>query len=361
MSIIILYIYVFNISNSWFSRYMKLYLINPNHYKELFESTKPVMNKEYTQKNDETIMVSIASYRDNQCADTINNIIQNADKPSKLRIVVCQQNALQDEDCMKRVKNKSVPIKVIKLTHHEAKGPNYARYLIQKQYRGENFFLQIDSHTRLIPHWDTKLKKELQENTILTQYPLEFKNITDKDKRGDSILEGWAGIPKIRGPLMVEEFDRDGIIRFQSKYINERPNKPQTGVGIASGFIFTYGSFNNKIKMDPYLYLFFGEQMDLAIRSFKNGYDLKSPTETIAYHIYDRSYRPKWLKVMNTQLETLSLFRLYVKYDFLKKEDIPNKYKFILNDLETYNYGNSRTLQDYEEQAKINIKKEIMS
>ena len=38
------------------------------------------------------IFVSIASYRDNVCVDTINSIYENANEPENIFLGICQQN-----------------------------------------------------------------------------------------------------------------------------------------------------------------------------------------------------------------------------------------------------------------------------
>lgn len=35
----------------------------------------------------------------------------------------------------------------------ESKGPCYARYVGAQQYRGETFYMQLDSHMTLVPRW----------------------------------------------------------------------------------------------------------------------------------------------------------------------------------------------------------------
>lgn len=355
--ILILYYLIFKSFNSWYWRFCKLRTINPNIYKKYFNV--PEISKYFNQQNNDLIMVSIASYRDDQCADTINNIKDNANNPQNLRFTICQQNSPLDEDCLKRVKDTS-NIYVIRLNHTDAKGPNYARYIIQQRYRGEQYYLQIDSHTRMIKGWDTILKNQLDPMDLITQYPLEFKNVPKKF-RGDPEKEGWTK-RKNRGPLLPLFFDKDGILHYQSNYINTK-NKSYIQPGLVSGFIFTHGEFNNLVPYDPNLYLFFGEQMDIAIRTYMAGYNIKTPKDTVIYHIYDRSYRNLWnpkniLFTKKKELEILSLFRLYVRLGYLNKKNIPKQYRFILN--YKLKENNIRTLEDYQKFAKINIKEETI-
>ena len=43
-------------------------------------------------KGDETIFVSIASYRDNACKLTLKNLYETAKKPSRVFVGICEQN-----------------------------------------------------------------------------------------------------------------------------------------------------------------------------------------------------------------------------------------------------------------------------
>ena len=43
------------------------------------------------------------------------------------------------------------------IPHTAAKNAYYARYRLQQCFQSETFQLQIDSHMRLVPQWDTKM------------------------------------------------------------------------------------------------------------------------------------------------------------------------------------------------------------
>ena len=46
-------------------------------------------------------------------------------------------------------------IKIIQLTHNDARGPNFARYMQESLKQNEEFCMQIDAHSDFAPHWDT--------------------------------------------------------------------------------------------------------------------------------------------------------------------------------------------------------------
>lgn len=359
------------LSKKWKKRIKELKSVSPLLYRKYFNpvdhSATPRRGFGFAANK---IFVSIASYRDDQCSDTLRNVIEHADHPEHLCIFICQQNAITDEDCKVicgEAANSRSPcdrskVKIERLDYNQARGPVWARYRIQQHYEGEEYFLQIDSHTRLIKSWDTILKNQLDlcpnpDKAVLTQYPLEFDNVPKKD-RGDPIKENWR-IGKMRSGMYIDKFGDEGFTRIQSDYTDEIERSPYPGVGWAAGFSFSKGKFITDVPVDPYLYLFFGEQMDIIIRGYCNGYDFYSPTLTIAYHIYTRDHRPTfWQLTHQSSLEILARFRLYVKFGYLSEDQVPERYRFVLVDLDKYSpegAGAERTVEEYEKEAGIRL------
>lgn len=318
------------------------------------------------------IFISVASYRDNQCIDTVQNISSMADNPENLHFVICQQNSIFEKDCLKWcVASKDHPAcrlsvsKIERLNYLNARGPTWARYRIQREWSGEEYFLQIDAHTRMIKGWDTLLKKQLElcpsEKPVLTQYPLEF-DITPENQRGDAVKEKWQ-TDKMRNGLYIQKFDDpDGFTRIQSDYTTEIRKHPYKSVGWAAGFSFSKGYFVNEVMYDPYTpFLFFGEEMDIAIRAFTHGWDFFSPSVNLVFHNYKRDHRKTfWEKPEQKPLEILSRFRIYAKLGYINENSIPAKYKFILTNLKDYNIGTQRSIKDYEDMCKIDIMSESL-
>ena len=103
------------------------------------------------------IFVSIASYRDTICSDTITSLFEMAHNPENIFIGVCQQNKECDYDCVEHINEKwKKNVKILRLSHNDAKGPTYARYLCSTLWEDEEFYFQIDSHTNCVKNWDIK-------------------------------------------------------------------------------------------------------------------------------------------------------------------------------------------------------------
>ena len=131
---------------------------------------------------EKTIFVSIASYRDDVCIDTLQSLFDNANNPSKIFVGICQQNKKdEDKDC--EISNYNCNVRTITLPHYESKGPTWARYLCSTLWNGEEYFLQIDSHTKFVKDWDIKCIKMVNDivesgrsfKPIISSYPENLK------------------------------------------------------------------------------------------------------------------------------------------------------------------------------------------
>ena len=177
-----------SLKDKWINRKKELKSVDPNIYKKIFT---PVTKRDLpdAQKNGK-IFVSVASYRDDQCLSTVQNLAEMADSPELLRIVICQQNDESvDYDCKSWcIDDKSHPacklIDIERLDHKEARGPCWARWSIQQKYAGEEYYLQIDAHTRVTKHWDTTLKNELASSAAAIE--------TDKERFNDRLVRALA-------------------------------------------------------------------------------------------------------------------------------------------------------------------------
>ena len=137
-----------------------------------------------------SIFVSIASYRDDECQKTIKSLFDNAKNKDNCYIGICQQNNFNiDNDSL--INNEwNCNIRIIRIPYFEAKGPTYARYLCSGLWNGEEYYLQIDSHTTFIKDWDEKLinmikeikNKKLSLKPVISHYPIDIIKINEKSQ-----------------------------------------------------------------------------------------------------------------------------------------------------------------------------------
>tara|TARA_E500000178_G_scaffold356118_1_gene431794 strand:+ start:2360 stop:3613 length:1254 start_codon:yes stop_codon:yes gene_type:complete len=346
-----------DINTRW---YYRAYCLN---YFDKIKDNYHLMNFKHPPKSEANnlIFVNLASYRDPECYKTIQSLINNSSNWKNLRIVVCEQNSIEDIPYNYNLNNiyNSI-IRVIKMNYLDARGPTRARYLIQQLYNKEEYYLQIDSHTRFEKHWDLKLInsiKNLPDKSCLTQY------LPDYPLSGDEITI------KLRDSLNVNQINAmDGFSRIGSSYIDSDKvyDKPFSANGWSGCFSFSKGDICHDAPIDPYTPdVFFGEEMDMALRLFTRGWNFYSPHYPIAYTNFDRSYRDTfWQKKGAGYDKNITLSsRLRIHYrlgtlPYLLKSKIENDYPELIINHNLFTLGNERNLKDYEKLIGFNFKTE---
>lgn len=145
-------------------------------------------------------------------------------------------------------------IKLFNVNESESLGPYMARYLSSKFYMGEQYYLQIDSHSEFVQDWDKKLIKMVEDapskRPIISAYPPDSK-------------QSWQNTPGFRmcDSTIAQSQIEWHIIRLEAslppKYI---PDVPEYGPFVAAGFLFGVADFLNDVPFDPFLpWIFMGE------------------------------------------------------------------------------------------------------
>jgi hypothetical protein len=177
----------------------------------------------FQRRNDDSIFVSVAAFREYLLEDTLQSLFSSAANPHKLFVGVVVNNCFGkgrggNDDCKggvkvvgkdKMGKDKlqnvdGVPdvnhiesfcssdsafakycdngqVRVLYINETEALGPAVARYYSSKLWGGETYYVQIDSHLHFATHWDElyiqdiKLAKSYPK-AILSTYPPGFVN-----------------------------------------------------------------------------------------------------------------------------------------------------------------------------------------
>jgi hypothetical protein len=316
-----------------------------NKYLKYFNSIDYIDLSKIAINNNNKIFVSIASYRDSQCSVTLNDLLKKSNKPENLVIVICQQNDAEDEECINININTPAKIKLIKLLSKDARGPCWARFLIQQEWKGEEYYLQIDSHTRFVNNWDIKCIDNLKKlnNTLacLSNYVSTFNINTNEIE-----------INPLRGPMFIESVDpTDGFFRYNSNYINFSDLKllePQESIGWSGCFSFSSSQIIKDAPYDPYTpFLFFGEEMDIFARLYTRNWIMYVPFEPICFTIFDRSYRKTFWEHNDYEgTSYLSKLRIYIRFGIFNNE--LNKFPTqIMKELDKYNLGSKKTFDDF--------------
>jgi Glycosyltransferase (GlcNAc) len=296
------------------------------------------------------IFIQIASYRDPELLPTINSCIDNSDNPDNLVFGICWQ---KDESETLGDYESDPRFKLLRFHYSESRGTCWARNKIQELYNNEEYTLQLDSHHRFIEGWDTLLInmfKGLREKGIkkplITTYLPAYEPKNDPNNRTMTPTR-----------INYKETCKDGSILFSSSYIDNYKilTEPIEAKFYSAHFCFTSGDFCIKVKHDPNYY-FTGEEMNLTIRAYTNGYDLFHPHILVAWHEYTRNYRTKhwddnssWWKIDRiSKMRNRILFNMELPQD----DKINNKEEYFGE----YWFGKERTIEDYEKYSGITFK-----
>jgi hypothetical protein len=338
----------------------------------------------------DTIFVQIASYRDPQLIPTLNDLLNNAAHPENLHIAICWQHGVEetldlfppkteqnpeDPNTFKIVEtvledrtyglpvvkmiSRGAKLSVIDVHFHKTKGACWARNAIQQLFEGEKYTLQLDSHHRFIPNWDTTLidmlesvRTETTPKPLLTAYVPSFDPDDDPNKR---VQEPWK--------MDFDRFIPEGAVFFLPATIDnwQTLDKPVPSRFYSAHFCFVDGSFAVEVQHDP-LYFFHGEEIAIAARAFSHGYDLFHPHRPVVWHEYTRKGRTKVWDDMTTTQKNKGRY----EKDWVQRNNDCHKRNRVLFGMEgeepnsidfgKYGWGSKRSLRQYEEYSGLSFK-----
>jgi hypothetical protein len=264
-------------------------------------------------QGEETIFISLASYRDPECRPTVENIFERARLPNRIRVAIIDQRA-DDEDpfCNRPQKEcQEDPEQVLcRYQHlidyreydaHLMVGPTFARHIGHRMYRGEHFSMQVDSHVRFVEHWDEDIIAQWNsagdEMAVLTTYMSDVINSIDPVTHKSTRVN--------RAVMCNALFDGVGDTTEHVRFSVQPNNKPRIQSSPmlepfwAAGFSFARGHFVVQVPYDAHLPLVFqGEEISMSVRGFSYGYDFFAPVRNVAFHIYaNRENKEERLRV----------------------------------------------------------------
>lgn len=332
-----------------------------------------------------TIFVQIASYKDPELLNTLNDLVNQAKYPENIHVGISWQHGDEDTiemfmddgfdivgfqddityiedhdriDAVYDVTKNGAKFTVLDINYHKTKGACWARHKIQQVYGGEKYTLQLDSHHRFVPDWDeisVNMLEELRSDEcpkpLLTGYIPSFDPDNDPESR---IHIPWK--------MDFDRFIPEGAVFFRPSSIDEweELDKPVASRFFSAHFCFTDGDFAVNVQHDPQ-YFFHGEEISLAVRAFTHGFDLFHPHRVIAWHEYTRKGRTKVWDDMTTPEKKKG----NVELDWVERNNSCHKRNRILFgmdgedpnqiDFGKYGFGTARTLREYEEYAGISF------
>jgi len=296
------------------------------------------------------IFVSIAAYRDRDCANTIRDLFDKARWPDRVFVGLCWQFRSPDDDDYRPIPIRRRQCRMIKVGYDRSEGVGWARQQAHSLWRGEDYVLQIDAHMRFVAGWDEKLIEMLaccsSAQPILSNYPAAF---TPPDRIDSHVVS----------VIYAAGFDDDGMVKQNS--VGHDPRSmgpmPKPAAFCAAGFLFGPGQWIKDVPYDPYLY-FIGEESSLAVRLFTHGWDMFTPTDVLLYHDYnDRPERPRhWRDRQDwSRFNSRSIARVR---HLLAIE--PSSDPDVVKDLDRYGLGDRRSLTDYQSFALIDFREKTI-
>jgi hypothetical protein len=230
------------------------------------------------------IYVSVVSYCDPMLGFTLASARSQAADPSRVFIGVVDQALagawlpLRDEWSREHVRS-------IRIDALDARGPCWARALAMSLHQGEDWFLQVDSHTWFEPGWDDRLvrwgQRCMQANprVLLTCYPNPFVM-----RNGHPVAQPVTHKVLAHVVKADSEFAPDHpVLMFEGVAVEV--DEPVAGFHVAGGCLFAPGRVVNELPYDPHLY-FHGEEQSFALRAWTRGWDIVHVPGMPLYHLY---------------------------------------------------------------------------
>lgn len=325
------------------------------------------------RREDGSIFLSVASYRDDNCPHTLEEAYAKAKIPEQLFVGLVQQNCYEDcrtgimedgkskptdpdPDCYASFCSSDVGrrhcasgrVRVLQVKEPESLGPYMARYFASKLWDGESFYMQIDAHMTFMQDWDAislvGLNKAPSDKPVISHYPPgHLQDLKQFETKPAS---------RICGPIFTANTIR---LEGSMMYDHIKVDTPRFAPVVGAGYFVAHSSFLKEVPFDPFLpWIFMGEEIIISSRLWTSGYDMFSPAQAVVGHIYFRKHQPKfWESVHRTfsmgvhnPLEALVVERVQYQLGFPEssRDMLP---KSILTAVDEYSMGTVRSLHSY--------------
>ncbi|KAK3280115.1 hypothetical protein CYMTET_12037 [Cymbomonas tetramitiformis] len=261
----------------------------PRVWKKLVEDPEgPKPFKPFDDKwnrSDSSIVIMIASFREERCSDTLVSMFGKAKFPARVYMAIVQQNHdTQDEDCLEGYCRKlgfakdqmaSCPhiqnVRMLRMKHTDAKGPVYARARqVELLKDTDDFCVQIDAHTDVVQDWDVLTLREWgaigNEYAVISTYPTNIHDL------GKNTQNQWM-MPH----LCDASFAGSGrVVNGQAGAVANL-EKPWLAPLWAAGLSLSRCHAERNVPADINLKgVFAGEEYGRGSRLWTNGYDFYS-------------------------------------------------------------------------------------
>ena len=305
-----------------------------------------------------TIFVSIASYRDDECKDTVYQMYEQAARPDRIFTGVVQQNKEGEEDCFDKcekckARKDSGHIRVTSFPHTEAKGPTFARFECSKLWDGEEYYLQIDSHSKFEKGWDETAIAQMEATRdpkgIIGGYPPTDAQM--KTFKGNDFSQMITMCTGVMNSSRIPEI-RARIVKTPSG------SKPVPMMYSGAGMLMMPYQALLDVPYDPYLsYIFFGEEILHSARLWTHGYNFYAPRKAFMTHHYTRKGKPKFWEDKGMGFKSCQKKAVHRARFLLGQEALDRVPEDFRKDVQKYGMGSVRPLSEYFKKAGIDWEK----
>jgi len=354
--------------------------------KTLYPWDREYLSRMPPRRDDGSIFLSLATYRDENCYNTIKWAYEKAKYRDKLFVGLVQQNCHKDcksgilagggtedvppdDDCYKLFcENEGKEyclrgqVRVLNIDEPESLGPYAARYFASKLWYGEQWFMQTDAHMTFAYHWDATSIEMLQHapsaKPVISHYPPG--HTTNLDKLQDQPAS------RLCGPIFATSDLESQIVRLEGagKYDKTYNKIPRMAPFTAAGYFVAHSDFLREVPFDPFLpWIFMGEEIIMSTRLWTHGYDIFSPSQSVVGHIYVRRHKPKfWESVhrafspgVHNPLQAMVLDRIKYQLGYPEAAKDMLMTKSLLTAVEQYSMGKERPLSQYLEIVGLDV------
>ena len=344
------------------------------------------------RRQDGSIFLSIATFRDENCPTTVGEAFTKAAHPERLFVGLVQQNchdhcqsgvqdhggtinAPPDEDChaifCQKFPNYCSQVRLLSMTENESLGPYAARFFASKLWSGESWYMQIDAHTLFLQDWDQisldMLHHAPSEKPILSHYPPGHKmNLT---------AQAFKPGGRLCGPTFATNPKENQMIRLEGlgRYDRTKIDIPRFAPFAAAGYFVAHADFLKDVPFDPLLpWIFMGEEIIMSTRLWTAGYDIFSPSQAVVSHVYVRQHKPKFWESVQRLLEgnqgelleglVLNRIKHQLGYPEAARDFIPKHLgKTLLAHISRYGMGTIRPLDEYLQLVGLDLLQKVVT
>jgi len=298
-----------------------------------------------------SIFVNIAAYHDYELPKTIDSLMYNSSGKHEIFFGVHYVFENEDNLGIQDYKN----IRSISSKAPKNLGAGTGRYIANTLYNNEDYYMVIDSHSRVLPNWDDDLISDVimykdlgHSNPVITCYPSSYFY----DENNNEVFG------KNFGPQNID-FNREESYQNVFKEIINTTNigiPPTTKYqkSVSGGFTFTvapYITLNKDIG--------FTEEFAVGAMLYTNGFDLLIPTKLVIYHYYSAPEKAPFEKYKRRSIWGYDKNKEIL--GMLLKLSTETNYNMFDKNIVSKNFlGNKRSLKEYAEYSNIDFEKRIL-